>query len=130
MQTLNYQPGPTISPDPEDPISIIVFEVQAILQAFQLFASRWRHCKIIIYTDSTTAFSGLKSNRFRGPPNVPLCQIMLLAAEYDVFMESRWLESKANGLADALSRFNEKAIADLCPHWQNPLASMLHLNLG
>lgn len=55
---------------------------------------------------------------------------MLLAAEYDVFLEPRWLESKPNGLADALSRFNENAITDLSPRWQNPLASMLHLNPG
>ncbi len=55
---------------------------------------------------------------------------MLLDAEYDVFLEPRWLESRANGLAGALSRFNENAITDLCPHWQNPLASILHPNPG
>lgn len=118
--------GPTI--DPDDSISINVFEVQAILLAFQLFASQWCHRKVIIYTDSTTALSGLKSHRFRGLPNVPLRQIMLIAAEHDILLEPRWLEPKANGLADALSCFNGDAIANLCLRWQNPLALMLHLN--
>lgn len=67
-----YQPGPTVFLDPKDPILINVFEVQAILLAFQLFASRWRYCKIIIYTNSITAFSGLKTNHLRRSPNVSL----------------------------------------------------------
>lgn len=116
--------------DPEASISINVFEVQAILLAFQLFASRWRHCKIILYTDNTTALSGIRANRLRGPPNVPLQQVMLLAAEYDIVLEPHWLESKENGLADALSQFNEEAVTDLCPHWQNSLAFMLHPSPG
>lgn len=122
--------GPTVVPEESTSPSINVFEFQTILLAFQLFAPQWRHCKVIIYTDSTTAFSGLKAHCLRGPPNVPLRQIILCAAEYDVLLEPRWLESKANGLADALSRFNEEAIADLCPHWQNPLPSMLHHQPG
>lgn len=46
---------------------------------------------------------------------------VLIAATHDILLEPRWIESKANGLADALSRFNEGAIANLCPHWQNTL---------
>lgn len=83
-----------------------------------------------MFTDSTTAYSGLKTNRLRSPPNVPLRELMLLAARYDILIEPRWIESKANGLADALSRFNIDVIADLCPHWQNLLASMLHPSPG
>lgn len=114
----------------QPPISINVFEVQAILLAFKLFASRWKTHRVVVYTDSTTAYLGLKSNRLRGPPNGPLRAIMLIAAENDIFIEPQWIGSKDNALADALSRFNKETIANLCPHWQNPLSSINHLAPG
>ena len=87
--------------------SINVFEVEATLLAFQLFAPPWRRSKLIVHTDNTTAFAGLRLTRLRRPPNVPLREIMLIASEYDILFEPSWIRSETNGLADALSQFNE-----------------------
>lgn len=106
--------------------SINVFEVQAILLAFQLFASSWKQARLIVNTDSATAFAGLRLTRLWGPPNIPLREIMLLASEHDILIEPQWIKSESNGLADAFSRFNEAAVADLCAHWQNPFHPMIH----
>lgn len=97
-------------------LSINVFEVEAILLAFQLFSQKWKKARLIVFTDSTTAYSGLKTARFRGLPNVPLRQIMFLAAKYDILLEPQWIKSENNSLADALARFNEEAIADFGPY--------------
>jgi hypothetical protein len=37
-----------------------------------------------------------------------------MAAAYDIRILSRWLSSSENGLANALSRFDSKAVALLC----------------
>lgn len=119
--------GPTVVPKES---TLPCFWSPGNFVCFQLFAPQRKHCKVIIYTDSTTAFSGLKAHRLWGPPNVPLRQIMLCTTEYNVLLEPRWLESRANGLADALFWFNKEAITDLCPYLQNPLPSMLHYQPG
>ena len=43
-------------------------------------------------------------------------------------VKSYWLESKANGLADTLSCFNEKVITNLYLYLQNTLALILNLS--
>ena len=45
--------------------------------------------------------------------------LLLLAAEQDILIESRWIKGEDNTLADALSRFKYNVIANICPHWQN-----------
>ena len=97
---------------------INVLEVLAILRAFQTWSSSWSGKRVITYTDSSTAWTGLLKNTLHGPANEPLRTIFLLAAEKDIILEPRWLQSEENALADALSRFNTNAIANICPHWQ------------
>ena len=109
--------------NPDDP-SINVHEVEAILLAFQIWASNWQRQRVKVYTDSTTAFSGLQDFTLRGPPNAPLREILFLAAKWDIVIEPHWIEGKRNGLADALSRFDEDRLTVLRPFWQNPSHSM------
>lgn len=109
--------------NPDDP-SINVHGVEAILLAFQLWAPRWSKQRLRVFTDSTTAFSDLREFTLKGPPNAPLREIWLLAAEWDIVIEAHWIEGRRNGLADALSRFDEEKLIDLCPHWQNPSYAM------
>ena len=104
---------------------INVHELEALLVAFDIWAKSWHKCKVIVYTDNTTAFNGLSNLTLRGPGNKPLRQLLLLAAQHDIIIEARWIKSEDNGLADALSRKNYPLIANLCPHWQAPLSSML-----
>lgn len=105
--------------------SINVYEVEAILLLFQLWGPTWHRHKVILYTDSVTACSGLSDTTLKGPANAPLREIFLIAAKWDIVIEPLWIEGKTNGLADALSRFDKSKIADLCPNWQNPFNSMI-----
>ena len=104
---------------------INMHELEAILLAVKVWGTYWSQSQLILYTDSTTAFDGLNHRTLKGAGNPTLRKILLLAAEYDITIQPRWLPSKDNGLADALSRFSEPTIADLCSHWQAPWSSML-----
>lgn len=73
--------------------------------------------ELILHTD---AFDGLTHHTLRREANSPLRKILLLAAEHDIKTIPRWIPSQQNGLADALSRFDESTVANLCPHWQDP----------
>lgn len=103
-----------------DDLSINVHEVEAILLALQAWAHKWEKQQLRVFTDSTTAFLGLSEFTLTGPANAPLREIWLLAAKWDIVIEPYSIEGKKNGLADALSRFDEDRLIDLCPHWQNP----------
>lgn len=116
-------PNRKMAKDPDDP-SINVHEVEAIILAFQLWAPAWHRKKVIIYTDSTTAASGLENSTLRGLANTPLRQILLLAARWDVSIRPQWVEGKSNGLADALSRFDDDRLMTFSLLWQNPLNLM------
>lgn len=91
--------------------------MEAILLAMEQWGAHWSKSQLILYTDSTTAFDGLSHHTLKGAANSTLQKTLLLAAKYDIAIQPCWLPSKDNGLADALSRFSESTIADLCPHW-------------
>ncbi len=65
--------------NPDDP-SINVYEVEAILLAFQIWAEKWSGQQLRVFTDSTTPYSRLREFTLKSPPNVPLQEIWLLAA--------------------------------------------------
>ncbi len=101
--------------NPDDP-SINVHEVEATLLAFQIWAEKWSSQRLRVFTDSTNAHSGLREFTLKGPLNAPLWEIWLQAAKWDIVIEAPWIEGKINGLADALSRFDEERLIDLCSH--------------
>lgn len=54
-----------------DDLSINVHEVEAILLAFQFWAFQWKGLQLRVFTDSTTAYSGLYEYTLKGSPNAP-----------------------------------------------------------
>ena len=66
--------------NPNNP-SINVHEIEAILLAFQIWASNWQRQRVKVYTDSTTAFSGLQNFTFKGPLNAPLQEILFMVVK-------------------------------------------------
>ena len=64
-----------------DNLSINVHEVEVMLLAFKLWLPTWQRHRVIVHTDSTTAFSGLQDSTLRGLANAPLRQTLLLAAK-------------------------------------------------
>ena len=95
--------------NPNDP-SINVHEVEAILPVFQVWESKEQKQRIKVYTDSTTAYSGLREYILKGPLNTLLSEIWLLAARWDIVIEPYWIHRKINGRADALSRFDQDKV--------------------
>jgi ribonuclease HI len=102
---------------------INILEVQAILIAFQKWSNHWSKQRIIVFTDSSTALSGLTKLSLHGKANKPLREILQIAASLDITFEAHHIPGANNTLADALSRLHIEIIADLCPHWQYPYRS-------
>jgi len=56
-----------------------------------------------------------------------LRRCLLLAIEWDLEIEARWIPTKENTLADALSRFDRHRISDLAPQL---IQTVNHQQLG
>ncbi len=74
--------------NPNNP-SINVYEVEAILLAFQVWAEKWSGQRLRVFTDSITAHSGLREFTLKSLPNAPLREIWLLAAKWDIVIEAQ-----------------------------------------
>ena len=119
VQGESFPANRKMAKNPDD-LSINLYEVKAIHLAFQVWAPKCQKQRIKVYTDSTTAYSELCEFTLKGPPSTPLREIWLLAAKWDIVIELYWIERKRNGLADALSRFDEDKLTVWCPYWQEP----------
>lgn len=102
----------------ESPFDINIFEIQAVLRAFEHWGEKWRGKKVVIHTDNTTTQIGLIKQTLRcRHQNKPLRHILCLAAHGDIEIEAQRIPGIDNGLADALSRKLIDKIADWCPQW-------------
>ena len=95
------------------------FEVQAVLEAFILWAKEWPSHRVFVRTDNTVASSGLARQTTKGRANKALRQIMLLAAKHDIEIIPEWIAGHDNQLADALSRGSMITVANFAPNLQN-----------
>ena len=102
---------------------INIFEMEAISQAFELFSHQWRGHRVFVHTDNSTACTGLNKHTLSSPANAPLRNTLLRAAGSDIVIVPQWISGESNGLADALSRFDNEKVANLCPHWQTSSTS-------
>jgi hypothetical protein len=110
--------------------SINAHEIEAILIAFELWASHWTRCRVIVHTDNANAYFGLRKQRLSGTNHSILRSVLLLAAKHDVIIHPVWIEGTSNTLADALSRSNWDSVTNLCPHWQDSLTTILRQRPG
>jgi hypothetical protein len=107
------------SRDVIQPFDINIFEIQAMLLAFEKWSHSWAGKVVFLHTDSATTQLGLLKQSLRAEKqNEPLRRLLLLAAQRDIKLEPRHLSGDKNGLADALSRDLQDYIANCCPHWQ------------
>ena len=113
--------------DLHEPFDINIFEISALLRAFETWSQQWREKLVVIHTDSSTTQLGLiKQTPKAENQNEPLRQLLLLAAQLDIKIEPQHLPGEENGLADALSRDLQDYIANWCPHWQKSYHSLSH----
>ena len=87
-------------------------EAYAILFALACWAEQLSGCSITFMCDNKTIVSALNNKSVHGEAINPLQLILLTAALYDIEIESLWLSSEENWIADALSRFNIKKLAN------------------
>jgi hypothetical protein len=96
-------------------LHINTHEMRAILYALRLWLPRLCGGKVIIYDDNAAVVAGLNKGSIRGGPMGPLRDIAMLLALNDILIESIWIDSKSNDLADLLSRGKYEAIANKYP---------------
>lgn len=97
---------------------ITVKEMMAVLQALQQWASKFEGARLIIHGNNTGVVNGLENLSIRGPALDPLREAVMILALRDIVIESRWLASKENLLADILSRGQWAKLADEYKHLQ------------
>ena len=87
-------------------------EMKAVCQAIQLWLLRLRGSKLILYCDNDACVHGLQKLSIRGSAMTPLRDIAMLLVKNDVHLVPTWIPTKANELADDLSRLRYRKIAD------------------
>ena len=97
---------------------ITVKEMTAVLHALQKWRHEFRGVRLIIHGDNTGVVNGLKNTSIRGPAIDALREIALILALEDIIIESHWLSSEDNLLADILSRGQWEKLANNQKHLQ------------
>ena len=90
-------------------------EMHTVLVALQRWLPYFEHHQLVIFTDNTTVFHGLRRRSARGPAADPLRKITLLAALHDIDIHARWIPTHQNTLADLLSRRDFNKLANMFP---------------
>ena len=90
-------------------------EMTAVLHAIRLWLDRLHGTRLVLHCDNEDCVHGLRKSSIRGPAMAPLRKIAMLAASYDILLIPTWISTKANQLADDLSRFRYRRIADEYP---------------
>lgn len=90
-------------------------EMWAVRHALHQWQSRLGKSMVILYCDNQAVCAGIKNSSIRGQAMAPLREICLQLARLDIAIKVHWIPTKANALADQLSRFQFGKIADVFP---------------
>src|SRR5437773_7701500 len=106
----------------------------AILHAFLLWQDLWANGRAHIASDSSIIVDAINKYSINGPAIRPLQSILLIAAVFDIDLMAFWIPSEENIVADAVSHFDFKKLAELgfqmsSPDHPNPSMSSLHQKL-
>lgn len=72
------------------------------MHALQTWRKKFKGKRLIIYRDNTGVVNGLENTFIRGPAIDVLREVTMILALEDIIIESHWLLSKKNPLADIL----------------------------
>lgn len=97
---------------------ITVKEMMAVLHALQKWGHVFEGTRLVIHGDNTGVVNGLENLSIRGPALDALREAIMILAVRDIVIESHWLPSKENSLADLLSRGQWVNLADKYKHLQ------------
>lgn len=110
-------------------------EMKAVLHAVRLWLEQLQGTHLTLYCDNDACVFGLRKLTIKGPAMAPLRDIAMLLAKYDIMLTPTWIPTKANELADDLSRFRYRKIADKYPQLRHlvtapPSQDVIHLKTG
>jgi ribonuclease HI len=88
-------------------------ELFAIVYAFSSWSEQWGNKQVIVFCDNEAVVEGVNKRSIRGDAIHPLQTLFLLAAKRNIDVATVWVPSKANALADALSRFDRETVTNL-----------------
>ena len=95
-------------------------EMKAVYHAIQLWLVRLRGSKLVLYCDNDACVHGLQKLSIRGSAMAPLRDIAMLLVKNDIHLVPTWIPTRANELADDLSRLRYQKIADTYPQLRYP----------
>ncbi len=87
-------------------------EAYAVLFAFAKWGPSWEGQQITIMCDNSAIVDAINKRSIRGDAINPLQLLFLTAALYDIDISACWLSSEENWIADSLSRFDFKRLAN------------------
>ena len=88
-------------------------EAYAVHFSVAKWGQSWRGYRVTFMCDNSAIVEVLNKTTIRGDAIEPLQLIFLAAALFDIEVRSCWLSSEDNWIADAVSRFNLKKLANL-----------------
>lgn len=100
----------------ERPEHINTKEMFAVLFAVRKWLHNISGSRLIIYGDNFAVVQGITHSSIRGRAMIPLRKLVMLFALNNIKTEAIWIPSKANFLADVLSRGNAKKLANKHSH--------------
>ena len=87
--------------------------MRAVEQALLHWGKTWRGAKVLMNIDNRAVAYTITNQTIRGVTMSVSRRSLLLAAKYDLEIETQWIPTQDNSLADALSRFDFDKIANL-----------------
>ena len=101
----------------------------------KVWLDRLRGTRVVLYCDNDACVHSLSKLSIRGLAMGPLRQIATTIAEYDILLCPTWIPTHANHLADDLSRFRFRKIANMHPQLRHlttppPPQAGTHMNHG
>jgi len=108
---------------------INTLKMHVVEQVLLYWGRRWKGKLLVIHVDNQAVAHGLANQTIRGAPMRILRRYLLLATDYDVDLEARWVSTTENTLADALLRTDYLRIANIVPQLIFPGCNLLRRGL-
>lgn len=103
---------------------INTLEMRAVEQVLLYWSREWKGKRLVIHVDNQAVTYGLANGTICGAPMRILRRCLLLATEYDLDIDARWVSTTENALADALSRADYLKIANIAPQLISPTSNL------
>ena len=97
-------------------------EMRAVEQCLLCWGTNWRGMRAVLHIDNQAVVFGIRNRSIRGRTMDVLRRCLMLASHLDIDLEPLWIPTTSNQLADALSRFDERAIANIAPQLSSLLS--------